>query len=342
MVDVQALAADVLRASGLRFRRVSVVELNRSTPRSLHLGLLLFIDGAARPSVMVRVARDAIVTAQLEAEFSNLERLHAAGSDELTTGLPRPLHLQRSGGWTVLAETALPGRRMKNLPPYRYFRSRRFPRDLDRTEGWLAELQRLSGEFSVGAQPIAEAVTAYREGFDVSADLQRLLDDTVRRLESVAVPMAPWHGDFCSANLLIDESGQLGVTDWEDPLTCSWPLSDLLHHLTSLWCSPYEKGRAALTRNYRRMFFERHARSELVRRLVDRSLDRMSIDPRLRLPLATACWVAYANRKREQLSSIDRGPRASDKHLPLTILEGGRCLNLELLAEHRERFLTAG
>ncbi len=52
-------------------------------------------------------------------------------------------------------------------------------------------------------------------------------------------------------------------------------------------------------------------------------------------------WVGYANRKRRLVTEAgDREAAQMGEIEPLILFDGNRCLNLELLAEERERFLA--
>ena len=57
------------------------------------------------------------------------------------------------------------------------------------------------------------------------------------------------------------------------------------------------------------------------------------------MPISVLIWVDYANRKSECLERIGlRDAESARRHLPLVLVDDGRCLNLELLAAHRETY----
>ncbi len=52
------------------------------------------------------------------------------------------------------------------------------------------------------------------------------------------------------------------------------------------------------------------------------------------LPLAAIAWATMALKKQEVLRAA--GLRSVAEHLPLVMLDDGRCVNLEMLAERRD------
>ena len=62
------------------------------------------------------------------------------------------------------------------------------------------------------------------------------------------------------------------------------------------------------------------------------------------VPLSVITWVVYANRKAAALEALRGTPDDSEdvEYMPLVMLDRGRCLNLELLAEHRQEYTLAG
>jgi len=187
------------------------------------------------------------------------------------------------------------------------------------------------------ADRAAKSIELYRQTHRVSPTLSDLLDETAQALGTATFPEAPWHGDFCTANLVVPDDRRVFVIDWEYPLANSWPLSDLLYFLCSTWCVPYRKGLAALKNNYGSLFFESHTFSKPLRASIDLHLQRLGIERSLLLPLSVITWVAYANRKQDELEASQQH-RASG-HMPLIMIESGSCLNLEILAEKRDRYI---
>jgi len=346
-MDVVSLAGEVLQRAGIRHDRVSVIGMNRSQPGRDQLALLVFIDDRAEPQLFVKASPDSGAARALRRESDNLVFLARRLGPTLERTVPATVWAGELNGLTVLAETARSGTRMKNFPPDRYFRSARFRRHLANVVAWLGSFQEaLAADPGV---PIAPAdgprgeIETYRGDFRVSSRLDELLEESTERLEGREELLGPWHGDFCTANVLVLDDRDVFVIDWEQPLVRSSPLADLLHFLASVWCVPYEKGDAARVTNYLTMFFGEH---RLTRPVVDAARGfgrRLGIESGDVLGLSVLAWVAHANRKRRLLA---RDAATADEgevtHWPLVMFDGESCLNLELLAEHRDRYVLSG
>jgi aminoglycoside phosphotransferase (APT) family kinase protein len=348
VIDVLETTREILHRAGLEPRTLSVIELNRSDSTQSSIVLLVFADGRAEPSFVVKAVTGGEQARALACEFENLTHLHERGAAAFRQTVPRPVHLGRIDGYDVLAETAMRGVRMKNFPPNSYFGSRRFREHFTSIVAWLHEFhQCLAAEPSPaadgsGPEGAGAAIERYRGCFQCSTELDELLTETEQRLLGRRYPQSPWHGDFCSANILITDDQRIGVIDWEHRLVSSWPLLDLLYFVCSIWCVPYRKGSAPLAANYRRLFFEQHRLTELIRDSVRQYAGKLDVAVDDLLPLSVICWVVYANRKHETLSAEAAGPLwPGQTHWPLVMFEGDRCLNLELLAGHRHDYVLS-
>lgn len=344
MTDLRAMLERLLRASGSDFDRIAFILLERSSPSDTAVALLAFLDDQPAPHAFVKSSPDAAGARRLEREFRNLSWLHRHGSAELRRAVPAPLHLGQLDGVTMLAESAVTGTRMKDFPPDVYFASTAFRQHFAAVVRWLVELHRSAEGASDDPLPARvdalESVARYREHYQVTAILDELLERCARRLEGYTGAVPPWHGDFCTANVVIGDGGAIAVIDWEYPLVRSWPLADLLYFITSTWCVPYARGRRALAANYLRLFFAEHPWREQLREATLSYVRELGIAAELILPLAVMAWVAQANRKHEELEALRdlRDMEVESTELPLLMVEERHCLNLELLAEHRERF----
>jgi hypothetical protein len=343
LIDVFSIVEDLGRRRGVDAGRISVIEMNRSGPSQTAVALLAFLDGGPDPIAFIKATPDDERAAALGREFENLTRLACGGGEAFRRSVPEPLYLDRVGDLTVLAETAATGTRMKDFPPDRYFASRRFRDHFSLVVRWLVDFHAaLAGEAAPpAAREAAREIDRYRGTHRVSPALDELLQETAGTLEDVDLSLVPSHGDFCTANILIPDSDGVFVIDWEYPLSRTWPLSDLLYFITSTWCVPYRKGRDAVRANYRRIFFDPHAFSDLIAKSVSWYGEQLKIATGLSTPLSVMAWVAFANRKHDELARIGGAGGAGDEivHTPLVMIDGGACLNLEILAEHRDSFL---
>ena len=355
MIDATGAAEQVLRACAIEFRRLSVIELNRSNQAETAVVLLVFVDRQAQPAALIKAGSGPERARALRAEHDNLERLGARLPPALRATVPAPLYFAAQGATTLLAETALPGPRMKNMAPNAYFGSAAFRDHLRLTAAWLVGFHRAWADPAPQAEParstsdLERQIEQYRADFRASDALGRLLDRASKRLAAQTVPRSPWHGDFCSANIVLPSRARIGVIDWEQPLGLSAPLLDLLHFFASIWCVPYRKGEAARAANLRELFFGRHPLRERLRRIGLDYAAAVGIEPADLAPLSALAWAIYANRKRRDLARRPGSARlpGSDPadgdtaHWPLIVLQDDRCVNLELLAEHEPYYLFA-
>jgi aminoglycoside phosphotransferase (APT) family kinase protein len=341
VIDVFAIVEDLARRRGADGARVSVIELNRSGASLRAVALLAFLDDRPDPIAFLKATADPARAATLEREFANLRRLARGGAETFRRSVPEPFYCEKIGGFTVLAESALSGTRMKDYPPDRYYASPGFRRHFSLAVRWLVDFHRALEDDPSLPPPVepAREVARYRETYRVTAVLSDLLDESVRALEGDALPCPPSHGDFCAANVIPRDDG-VAVIDWEYPLTRTWPLADLLYFASSTWCTPYRKGREALAANYRALFFSSHRFSDLLRAEVARYAEQLGIASDLVLPLSVLSWTAFANRKHDELARAGDA-LDPDGHIPLVLVENDSCLNLELLAQHRSSYLLA-
>ena len=76
-----------------------------------------------------------------------------------------------------------------------------------------------------------DPIARFRRRFLLEPDEGDFLSRRYERekpLEGVELPLMMRHGDFCTANLVLQDSG-VGVFDWEFPLRHRLPLFDLFY-----------------------------------------------------------------------------------------------------------------
>jgi len=339
VIDLGGIVHEVLGLAGIRATSVSMIELDRSGVDEPLVAVLAFIDDAREPAAFLKLTSDGPAAASLDSEYGNLVRLAEQLPEAMRATVPRPLYRGQVRGLAVLAETVLPGARMKNLSGG-WFRSAAFSPALERVMDWLDEFSAsdtLAGSRST-SERAGEIVDRYRDRFDRSPEADRLLDEAVASTVDIPLPTVPAHGDFCVENVLVAEGGRIGVIDWEHPLDDGWPLADLLHFIASLWCIPHGKSAATRVENHRRMFYGDHPRRDLFRKRVAGHLRRLGIDPGRAVPLSALAWAQYANRKMQGVPAAADPPDT----MPRIFIEDRRCVNLELLALEVGSYLFAG
>jgi len=350
-MNLPGLAEDALRQAGIPFNRLSGIQMNR-TPLGGHCGIfMIFTDGAPQPSFVLRVSRDPGQVASFEVSYQNLQALQAALPPAFHRSVPTPLLLEARAGLTCFLESALPGTPIKKLPPNRYFRSNAFALDFEAVVDWVVVFNTALGVDSRSltdawqTRLLRDPIADYRDRFTVSPALDGLLDETAAVLRDAALTLAPRHADFCAANVLIDRGHTVRVIDWEQKLSPTWPFGDLLHFMNSVWCMPHGRGVAAQERNYRALFFTPTPLTSPLQRGVRRYTERLGITPRLLLPLSVMAWVQHALYKAASVSRLSASPDEEEALMPyvhhITIINRDQCLNLEVLAAERDRYVFA-
>jgi len=333
------LVRSAAAAAGLECSEYRTIELVRHEPAADGRVLLVFLDSATEPALFLKLGSGPRAEA-LETEFANLERLHRVGDTHVRACLAQPLLSDRHDGFRVIATRAFGGSRMKDLPPVSYFSSAAFGRQLHKLLDWWSDFRRCFENEELGSLPDAASdIERFRKHYRRSPELDRLLDESAAALDKVRLPACPSHGDFCTANVLVDESDQLRVIDWEAPFSRSWPLADVLYFLSSIWAVPYGKGAAIREANFQALFFESSTQGEVGIELLDRLVEQLGLERSATLPLSVLSWVAHANRKYTALGLTGEIPdELSARHFPLVVVRSGHCRNLELLASLRDAY----
>jgi len=347
-MDVLSIAKDTLHRAGIAFKSLSVIAMNRSGATYTSVTLLIFVDQEKDPLVIMKITPSLEIAKSLEQEFKNLSFLYHHGSPQFIKTIPEPLYFGKFNNLTIFAEMAKPGKPMKNFPPDRYFSSKRFELHFANVVQWLYEFHQCMADNQTipvsldTKNTLTNPIEEYRHSFRLSARLDYLLDETIECIKQANIPTTPWHRDFCTENILVLNEQQISVIDWEYPLVNSWPLSDLLYFITSIWCIPYKKGKSGIVRNYRHLLFANHRHTDLIRESVSWYMGKLGIKTDLVLSLSVIVWVLYANGKQQLIEISDKGKGAGSEQpepFPLIMFENNKCLNLEILAENREGYI---
>jgi len=345
LIDLISVAEQTLDRVGYDFTRLSLIQMKRSASIGVAASALVFVDGGKEPVVYLKVTDDSAKTTLLKREFSTLSSLWEHGSEEFKKSVPQPLYFGEVGSLTVLAETVKPGTRMKNLSPNSYFKSKSFRMDFEQAADWLCQFQQcLEGHEPVDSlddidSQLTVPIEKFRRSYSVSSKVESMLEATQESLSKVNTPLFFWHGDYCTANILVTETRSFSVIDREYPLERSWPLNDLIYFISSVWCIPYVADADGLQSNYRKLFFSSNRHSELIKSTVSRYLAEFGIGIDMALPLSVIAWVWYANRRRLEMELLSCCCSHKTKSMPLIMIEDDYCLNLEFLAELQETYV---
>lgn len=319
--------------------------------------VLVFARGNSSPRYVFKAAREAAAVETLEQEHCVLSDLIARAPAGFGDTLPRPIARGEQSGLVGYLTSALPGTRMKDLPPGRIFGPSTAGPTLGRVTDWLADFYESAGTpGAVGREALfGEAVEKYMKWFQVTAEERALILESLEGLPEPGaggLPICRGHGDFSPANVLWDD-GRIGVIDFEFALEPSPPLDDLFHFLASMRSSTSARDRDA----QRRAFFEEafygsgHL-SRAARDAVRGLAEKMSVDSGLVEKLFVLAWVRYAVRSVElQMRALGLTGLADDperlwqrldagheEFLPVTRIGGGICGNVRQHLEMRDRF----
>ncbi len=328
------------------------------------LVVLVFESGAAAPRSVFKAARGGIALEALEKEHRILSDLVARAPAGFRETLPRPIVRGEQSGLVGYLSRALPGARMKDIPPRRLFGPSTVGPTLRRVSDWLLELYetvgivRADGAADLRRELLDGPVEKYLKWFHVTEDERALLLESSEKLPDPAtasLPLCRGHGDFSPANVLWS-NGRIGVIDYEFALEPCLPLDDLLHFLASMKSSTSARGREAARRAFfEETFYGSGHLSRAAREAVHGLAGRLGIDLALLEPLFVLTWVRYAVRAVElQLQPLDlasltaeperlwrRLDAEPEEFLPVTRIRGGICGNVRQHVEMRDRFVLA-
>lgn len=269
--------------------------------------ILLFAEAAARPRVVVKVAKTA--SRQLERERVALSRIRPRLPAGFRSTLPEPLALLEHGSWSGLVLSALPG-----APVYKELVSSWWPGRQVRRH--FAAAARWLGEFHRATSATLPDEAAERTEEDLAEDLGHLDADREKVSEWAKEFLDLWrssrpaatavHGDFWSRNLLIRHGdwAPSGVVDWADAKESGDLCRDLFHFPLSYGLSfPWNRRRRATPGEaFRRAFLETNSVSQAVRGYFESYCRVTGLDQRLLEPL----MILYLLRKSLLKGSSDR------------------------------------
>lgn len=268
------------------------------TPRfraSAHVIFLIWIEGSQSPALVIKASRcsDLDAPAPLDQEASNLRAVHAAFAGGFDS-IPRLLAYEEYAGTRLLLETALRGRTVKPALV------RHHPNlCAEAILAWVTRFhaatalpdQRTSSSFdTLLAHPLADLEDRVR--FD--AGERRLATAALHltgALREHRIPLVFTHGDLSAPNLLLSDSGDLEVVDWELAEAAGLPGEDLFFSLAYL---AFARRRAQTLDDYIAAFQEAFfAPAAWTQPYVERYVEALQLPRAAIEPLFVACWTRY-------------------------------------------------
>lgn len=323
--------------------------------------LLLGADGT--PRFVAKAAQTPAGAAIFRREHETLCRLEAGGLNARGAGAPRPLGIREEAGLLVTVQSALHGRLLKNEPGTALFAGRHLQATLEALEAWYERFLRCleadsrALDDAVYERDVAGEVHRFLARFRAPDADRRLLCERfleARPLLERPLPLVARHGDFCTANMVLQPHG-LGVFDWEFDLTPRTPLFDIFFFLSSTRF-PYGgfRGESRHFDSFVEVWWGDSALSLSAKRFVRRIGERCDVGAEALGDLFLLSLVQVANMKFEALveaagrlhQPIARGaeddagraahwaslPRA-DKDVPFACIREGRLHNLAAVVE---------
>lgn len=280
------------------------------TPRfraSSHVLFFLFAPDRSEPILVAKTPRLPGDVQSIEREALNLQALASVGEHGIE-GVPRVALYRDWHDTRLLIQTALPGRPMS--PSF----VRTQPEAcLEATMDWVTNLHRETRAFATDRRHSMGAVisdTLYVlestfAGNGAEMGLVRRTRDLVRPLVDYVLPRVFEHGDLSSPNILIDDTGQLGVVDWELADPAGVPAADVFFFLTYM---AFAREDATQTHQHVEAFSKAFfgPRAWARRHVVDYA-------QALRLPLQSLphlfalCWARYLATLIARLHEVESG-----------------------------------
>ena len=319
----------------------------------------VFSEGKREPTLIVKMARNRRGAELLRGEHANLTRLSGAPEEWFRLSVPRPIFYKERQGYAFLAETVLPGKRVKDGEPGCFLA----PERLAVVADWLAAFAAFAGkkeriDRGLVRQHVEEVAARYLETFEVTRVewdvLQGLGEEAAVKMRGGELLLAPCHGDFCDANLMWDGE-HLGVIDWDAPLVPQVPFVDLFYALLSFALGgPGLATAQGFRRGFDEAFIARGTTSKLCAEAVKRYARGIGADPSWVAPIFIVTWCRFALAKVAYLEEThgriadpsaprrDRRQWLADlndaqQSFPLVHFDGASCLNVRLACESHGR-----
>ena len=289
----------------------SLVVLTPRFRNSTHLVFILLGDGDSAGGLVAKVCRFPGRCRELELEAGQLGSIQSPPRFE---SIPRLLAVERCEGHTLLLQTALRGRAMDRATV------RRHPRECcDLVLAWLGQVQTTTRVVpDSSAAEIDRLVARQLRRLEVmipSEDgLLAKTTQAVAPLRGLKLPLVLEHGDLSHPNLLLDDRGRLGVTDWEQSELRGLPAVDLFFFLA--YVARAREGAPSGPRAVaavERAFF---GRSAWTRPYVRRYAERLDVPLEALTPLFLCCWIRQMAGLEHKISNCRGGSRAQADGFP--------------------------
>lgn len=267
------------------------------TPRfraSSHVVFAIFASQSERPVLFAKVPRLPHDDHRLRREATNLQAVEAAWASGATT-VPRLVAFEPGvHGRTVLYETAVSGQTM-SARAVRHQTAELVESVVNwTTELHLASRRIVQDKAAVHRRLVTDPLHQFLEIMSHRADERRLVEQTLRHLESLQVAEFPHvleHGDLGPPNILRQRDGRIGVVDWELADPDGLPAADLFFFLTLI---QFATSRATKARDCVSAFHDAFfGPAAWTKPFVSKYTTRLQLDRNVVAPLFLLTWARY-------------------------------------------------
>lgn len=304
-----------------------VVYLDASSGKVDGCVCLFFGGEEDYPLVVAKGARTTEGKAVYAIEFDNLLKMQKIGMNSRRPTTPKPLGLWHEEGTLVTLQSALPGPLMKNVPGNILFSPERVERSIAGVASWWRNFQESFGVKWINLSKDAYflnvllSVKLFLKRFQVDSEEIRFLNHRYLEQNTLfgeALPFMIRHGDFCTANILLQPEG-IGVIDWEFPLKHQLPLFDLFFFFSSLRF-PYSGYRRESNhfRSFTEIFWGGSHINDAIRRCISEMCTVFQIPERIVSDLFLLSLIQIANLKYDAFMKANGIHENIDMEAPLS------------------------
>jgi hypothetical protein len=272
--------------------RLSFLVVTKGRERVSKLVLLAFPGAASSPRFAVKLPRSKAVSANLQAEYHNLQAVAPfASSGRVLT--PKPLLCRDEGGWLCLVESVIDGVELSQAAGVR-------PEAVvEPIVDWLVHLGRstLGVRSSAGAAEDLPDLLERAQRY-VTTDAERhVLSDVaghLGRLHAEPLPRVFEQRDMGPWNLMVSRNQTLGVLDWESSCAGGFPAWDLFYFLAHYGFMVHRSDdRGDRMKTFEDTFWGRHGFSRTARTALRRYVRGLGLREEWLGPLSAACWLHH-------------------------------------------------
>lgn len=277
-----------------RFGDPSLFSCVMMTPRfraSSHVICFVLAEERIEPILVVKLPRLPGDNDRLDREVANLHVANRARAED-DRSIPRVLAYEDYHEHRLLIETAVPGRPMSPAIV------RRQPEPcIEAALAWLLDLQQStvdSRERDWFERLVEQPLQQFKTLLPPAAEEANLIDQTLALMQPLCdqdMPLIMEHGDFSAPNILQDETGRVGVVDWELAEPKGLPAADLFFFLTyAAFARQKARKNADYLKAFQQAFFGPQAWAWPY---VTRYKERLNLAPEMLAPLFVVTWGRY-------------------------------------------------